>query len=154
MIGELSRGSGVPTKTIRYYEDVGLVPQPQRTDSGYRTYDETAIGRLGFVRAAQSVGLSLGEIRETLAFRDRGEVPCAHVTALIERHAVDLAERIAALESMRSELARLAKKSRSASNGDIQGASYCHIIEGAVEKDGTSKPIVHIEHTKAIRKGS
>lgn len=130
LIGELSQASGVPTKTIRYYEDIGLLPLPARTDSGYRSYDEVAVGRLGFIRAAQTVGLSLGEIRETLAFRDRGEVPCAHVTELIERHAADLSERIAALEAMRRDLDGLARKARTAAGSDSRAATYCHIIEG------------------------
>jgi len=130
LIGELNQRSGVSTKTIRYYEDIGLLPSPERTDSGYRSYEEAAIGRLGFIRAAKSVGLSLGEIRETLDFRDRGEVPCAHVTALIERHAADLSERITALEAMRRDLEHLAKKARNASPSDSRAATYCHIIEG------------------------
>lgn len=129
LIGELSRRGGVATKTIRYYEDIGLLPLPARTDSGYRSYDEAAVGRLGFIRAAQSVGLSLGEIRETLAFRDRGQAPCAHVTALIERHAADLSEQIATLEAMRRDLKRLARKARTAYPSDSRTATYCHIIE-------------------------
>lgn len=128
-IGELSTQCGVPTKTIRYYEDIGLLPPPERTVSGYRDYDGAAIGRLGFIRAAQSIGLSLGEIRETLAFRDRGEVPCAHVAALIERRAADLTEQIAVLESMRADLERLARKARRAPRDRCE-AAYCHIIEG------------------------
>ena len=129
LIGELSRRTGVPTKTVRYYEDVGLLPPAERKQSGYRIYDEAAIARLRFIRAAQSVGFSLGEIRETLAFRDRGQLPCGHVTALIERHAADLAERIAALEAMRRDLERLARKARTTSPSQARAASYCHIIE-------------------------
>lgn len=125
-IGELSHLANVPAKTIRYYEEAGLLPAPPRTPSGYRDYDDSAAVRLRFIRSGQSVGLSLGEIREVLAFRDRGEAPCAHVTTLIEEHARDLEERIAALESMRAELTRLASLAKKKPAKDT---AYCHILE-------------------------
>ncbi|MGH2571992.1 MAG: heavy metal-responsive transcriptional regulator [Actinomycetota bacterium] len=128
-IGELAGRTEVPAKTIRYYEDIGLMPEPPRTPGGYRDYGEGAAARLGFIRAAQSVGLTLGEIREVLAFRDRGEAPCAHVASLIERRAADLSERIAALERMRRDLERLARKARTTSPGQARHAAFCHIIE-------------------------
>lgn len=128
-IGELSEQTGIPAKTIRYYEEIGLLPPPKRTPSGYRDYDTSATGRLRFVRAAQSVGLTLGEIREILAFRDRGEAPCAHVLSLVERHAADLSQRIESLERMRRDLDRLAKRARSLSPRSGRDAAYCHIIE-------------------------
>lgn len=62
-----------------------MLAPPPRTPSGYRDYDDAAVDRLGFVRAAQSVGLTLGEIREIVALRDRGETPCRHVTELLDR---------------------------------------------------------------------
>lgn len=128
-IGELAEKAGVPTKTIRYYEEVGLLHEPARMPSGYRDYDRPALARLRFIRAAQSVGLSLGEIREILAFRERGEVPCAHVAALIEHHAADLEERIHALDAIRRDLVRLAAKARRATPRDAEQAAFCHIIE-------------------------
>jgi DNA-binding transcriptional MerR regulator len=129
-IGELAERSGVEPTTIRYYERIGLMPIPARRESGYRDYDAEAAARLGFIRAAQSVGLSLGEIRETLAFRDRGEAPCRHVVALIERNAAELRQRIAALEAMQRDLERLAKKARAISPEDAPEAAFCHSIEG------------------------
>ena len=128
-IGELAQRSGVEPTTIRYYERIGLMPPPTRKASGYRDYGEEAAARLGFIRAAQSVGLTLGEIRETLAFRDRGEAPCAYVAALIEGHAAQLRERISALEAMRRELERLAKKARTVSPAETSPAAFCHIIQ-------------------------
>ena len=128
-IGELAERSGSETTTIRYYERIGLMPAPARTQSGYRDYGEDAAARLSFIRAAQSIGLTLGEIRETLAFRDRGETPCRHVAALIERNAEELRQRIFVLEDMRRELLRLAKKARATPDEDSE-ATFCHIIEG------------------------
>jgi DNA-binding transcriptional MerR regulator len=74
-IGELADQASISTKAIRYYEQVGILAPPARTASGYRTYDQAALGRLGFVRAAQAVGLTLGEIRQVIASRDNGQTP-------------------------------------------------------------------------------
>ena len=128
-IGKLAQHSGVEPSTIRYYERIGLLPAPARSDSGYRDYGDEAATRLSFIRAAQTVGFSLGEIRETLAFRDRGEAPCRHVAAVIERNAAELRERIAVLQDMQRDLERLAKKARAMSPEDASEAAFCHIIE-------------------------
>lgn len=125
-IGELAARVGVSPKTIRYYEQIGLVPEPPRLDNGYRDYGELNLGLLRFVRAAQSIGLTLGEIREILAFRDREQEPCDHVVGVIERHIEDLGERITALESMRGDLLRLAERGRGPRG---RAAAYCRIIE-------------------------
>ncbi len=115
-------------KTVRYYEETDLLPDPGRSASGYRDYDESAVERLGFIKAAQAVGFTLGEIREILAFRDRGETPCQHVAALIEGHAEEISERIGTLERMQADLKRLAERARTLSP---RTDSFCHIIEGA-----------------------
>ncbi len=129
-IGEFSEVSGVPAKTVRYYESVGLLPEPSRLENGYRDYDGSAAKRLEFVRACQSLGLSLGEIRSILDFRDRGEVPCEHVASLIERRARDISAEIATLERARLELERLARRAKKLSPRDCESANFCHIIEG------------------------
>jgi DNA-binding transcriptional MerR regulator len=131
LIGELGKRSGVSPKTIRYYEEIGLLPPPERTPSGYRAYGDDAVARLSFIHAGQSIGLALGEIREVLAFRDRGERPCGYVLDLIERRAADLAKTIASLERMRRDLVRLARKGRATGPpADDRDGRYCHIIEG------------------------
>lgn len=128
-IGEVAGRSGVNPTTIRYYEDIGLLPEPERTPSGYRDYTEEAVARLSFVRAAQSIGLSLGEIREVLALREQGQAPCPHVITLLEQRAAELAERIAGLERMRNELMELAQHARRLPLRS--DAEFCHIIETA-----------------------
>lgn len=65
-IGELAERAGVSAKAIRYYEQIGILTPPERDASGYRAFGEAALGRLGFVRAAQALGLTLGEIRQII----------------------------------------------------------------------------------------
>lgn len=78
-IGELAARLGLNTRTIRYYESIALLPEPERTASGYRTYDEADVERLAFIKSAQRLGLALDEIREVLALRERGVTPCGYV---------------------------------------------------------------------------
>ena len=127
-IGELAEAVSLPTKTIRSYEEIGLLPPPERTPNGYRAYDQSACERLRFVKAAQAVGFSLGEIREIVAFRDRDEEPCGHVLDLVDRRARDIAERIASLERVQADLRRLSSRARNVPRHD---GSYCHLIEQA-----------------------
>jgi MerR family copper efflux transcriptional regulator len=127
-IGELAEHAGMSTKAIRYYEQIGILTPPARTSSGYRAYDKAAIGRLGFVRAAQAVDLTLGEIRQIIAFRDDGQAPCAHVTDLLQRHADDLDARIRELQQLRGELRQLAERATTLDPEHCPPERVCHII--------------------------
>ena len=127
-IGELAEQAGISTKAIRYYEQIGILTPPARTASGYHTYDQTAIGRLGFVRAAQAVGLTLGEIRQVIAFRDNGQAPCAHVTDLLQRRTAELDARIAELQQLRGELRQLAQRAATLDPEQCPPERVCHII--------------------------
>lgn len=127
-IGVLAERSGVPVKTIRYYEEIGVLAPAARTPSGYRDYDDPAIDRLAFVRAAQAVGLTLGEIRQVVALRERGETPCAHVVALVERRAGEIEQRIADMQHLRGELRRLAARARDLDPADCDPDQVCHVI--------------------------
>jgi MerR family copper efflux transcriptional regulator len=127
-IGELAARTDTPPKTIRFYEDIGVLPAPARTPSQYRDYDEAAIRQLRFIRAAQTLGLSLGEIREVISFRDRGETPCAHVSGLLQRRAAELDERISELQRLRDELVRLAGRAQRLDPRDCDPSLVCHVI--------------------------
>jgi len=129
LIGEVERRSGVPAKTIRYYEGIGVLTAPAREASGYRSYDDTVLDRLAFIRAAQAAGLHLGEIREIVALRDRGETPCSHVTDIIGRRAAEIDRQIAELEHVRAELRRLARRAARLDPKDCRPDRVCHIIE-------------------------
>jgi DNA-binding transcriptional MerR regulator len=127
-IGELADQAGISTKAIRYYEQIGILTPPARTPSGYRSYDPSALGLLGFVRAAQAVGLTLGEIRQIIAFRDNGQAPCAHVTDLLQRRTAELDARIAELKQLRGELRQLAERAATLDPEQCPPERVCHII--------------------------
>ena len=124
-IGELADRVGVTTKAIRFYESIGLVPNPPRTPSGYRVYAEADVDRLTFIRTAQSLGLSLDEIGEIIALRDRGQQPCDYVSEVLRRQVSQLDHRIREMRRLRDELRVLA--AGAAVTRDH--GTYCGVIE-------------------------
>ena len=127
-IGELADRAGISANAIRYYEQVGILPAPARTPSGYRAYDPGVLGRLEFVRAAQALGFTLGEIRQVIAFRDDGTAPCGHVAGLLQQRAAELDRRIAELQQLRGELGRLAERAATLDPKDCPPERVCHVI--------------------------
>jgi MerR family transcriptional regulator, copper efflux regulator len=127
-IGELADRSGVAVKTIRFYEAIGVLDPPERTPSGYRDYDDPAIDRLAFIRAGQAVGLTLGEIRQVVGLRERGQAPCTHVVALLERRADEIGQRIAELQHLQGDLRRLAAEAQGLDPADCDPQRVCHVI--------------------------
>jgi DNA-binding transcriptional MerR regulator len=127
-IGELARNTGVSTKTIRYYEDIGLLPPPQREPNGYRDYDEDALERLRFIRDAQATGLTLTEIASILDLRGKGVATCHHVLNLLERHLEDLDHHIAKLKETRKQLLAITKRARSLDPSDCTDPIRCQTI--------------------------
>jgi DNA-binding transcriptional MerR regulator len=93
-IGDLAAKAGVPTSTIRYYERSGLVSPASRSESNYRLYDQEAVDRLRFIRAAQSAGLTLADIKTLLEYRDGVVAPCREVRVLIEHRLVLIEEKM------------------------------------------------------------
>jgi MerR family Zn(II)-responsive transcriptional regulator of zntA len=106
-IGELAEATGTTTKTLRFYENQGLLPPTERTPAGYRVYTREALGRLDFIRRGQAAGLTLAQIRQILDIRDGGHDPCEHVRALLERRLVDLDAQIAQLVALRDAIHQL-----------------------------------------------
>lgn len=109
LIGQVAQAAGVDPKTVRYYEEIELLPPARRSESGYRLYDEVDVARLRFVRGARSLGWRLREIREVLVARDRGEPPCHHVMALLVDRLQSLDVQIQSLRELRAELRHLHK---------------------------------------------
>lgn len=104
-IGEVAKRSGLSVKTIRYYEEIGLLgPTVERSESRYRLFEPQALNRLAFIRRAQSLGLSLIEIAKILEVHDQGELPCGEVKQHLETRLKTISEQIEALEILQSEL--------------------------------------------------
>lgn len=128
-IGELAARVGLNAKTIRYYEEIGLLPEPERSASGYRKYGPTDADRLRFIKRVQQLGFALGEVGEVLTLRDRGEAPCSYVAKRVELRAREIDRQIAELEELEGELAKLQRRARQLPPRDPLGGGYCHILE-------------------------
>lgn len=127
-IGELAESVGVTTKTVRYYESIGVLDEPPRTPSGYRDYSTDAVARLDFVRQAQATGLSLDEIRSILAIKDSGGRSCEHTRALLQRHLDELDAKIAELQVARRNLRAMYERAASLDPSACTDANSCQVI--------------------------
>ncbi len=125
-IGELAARTGVTAKTIRFYETAGVLPAPVRSPNGYRLYRRDAADLLRFIKQARGLDLTLAEIKELVAIRRRGEVPCPHVYHLLEEKAEDLARKLKDVTALRRELRRSA---RPAGPPGLKGSAVCPHIE-------------------------
>ena len=130
-IGALAELVDVSTKTVRYYESIGLLAEPDRTPSGYRDYDEHAVERLRFVRDAQASGLTLTEIASVLELKDAGSTSCAHTAALLDRHVAELNAQIDRLVQARVELTAMADRARSLDPSSCTDPNRCQVIGGS-----------------------
>jgi DNA-binding transcriptional MerR regulator len=128
LIGEVAARTRVAPRTLRFYEDQGLLAPPTRTPSGYRDYDGSVIERIRFIRAAQQAGLTLGQIREILAVRDDGHPPCRHVEKLVDVRLGDVARRLEELERVREELERLRERLADLDTADCVADHICTAI--------------------------
>jgi DNA-binding transcriptional MerR regulator len=131
-IGELARRTGVATKTIRYYEEIGVLPDPDRTANDYRDYSEEAVDRLNFVRDAQATGLTLAEIASILDLRSQGEATCHHVIELLERHLTALDRHLQTVRETRKKLTALTERARSLDPTECRDPNRCQTIAGGL----------------------
>ncbi len=127
-IGEVAERAGVPIKTIRYYEEIGVLASARRLPSGYRDFEPEVVERLRFVRASQALGLTLGEIREIVAYRDHGDAPCAYVLELLRHRRDQCAARIAELRLAEQALDALVERSAHLRPEDCPATGVCHLI--------------------------
>ena len=127
-IGEVARSSGLSPTTIRYYEDIGLVPEPARAANGYRDYEPSAVERLRFISDAQDSGLTLAEIASILELRAQGEATCHHTIELLERHLADVERRIQSLTASRDLYASLIARARTLDPAECTDPDRCQTI--------------------------
>jgi Predicted transcriptional regulators len=104
-IGEAAAAASMTAKTLRFYEDRGLLPAADRAPNGYRDYSDETVSRLQFIRRGRIAGLALAQIREILLVRDAGTAPCQHVRQLLAKEIADLDTQIAELTSLRAAVA-------------------------------------------------
>jgi len=130
VIHELTHLTGVPAKTIRYYESIGLVPRPTRAENNYRQYTPADVERLRFIASARSLGFSLDDISEILTARDDGIAPCQRILDTIAQRLNEIDRRIADLLRLRDSLKQLHSEGAILPLDDVQGEHcICYLLK-------------------------
>ena len=133
-IGHLAGKAGVAIDTVRYYERLGLLPEPVRRPSGYRDYGEDELQQLRFVRRCKALGFSLEEIRELLRLNADPDADRAEVRALTERRLADVDAKLRELQVLRDSLAELATSC--SGHGSLDACPIIHHVLDDASKDG------------------
>lgn len=127
-IGQVSDQTQLPVKTIRFYEERGLIQAARRTSGGFRLFAPTVLTRLGFIRRSQALGLSLNDIQSILDIADNGQRPCQNVRHKFQAKIVEIENRIQELEQLKGQLQTLM---RDADQTETLDAEICPLIEHA-----------------------
>jgi len=151
-IGELAERTGFSTKAIRYYELLGLLAEPERTESGYRLYGPEDVERLEFIEKAKRLGFSLDDIRDVLVLHQQQEAPCVHVLALVEQKLRRVDGVLKELRAFRQELAGLHREAAQRLEQMPEGARVCGIIERGVHAKGEAA-LAWLEFREPGRRG-
>jgi MerR family copper efflux transcriptional regulator len=107
LIGQVTALSGIPIRTIRYYESLGLLKSSRRTEGGFRQFSEDVLTRLAFIKRVQNLGLSLGEIKDVFMVYDQGQPPCGEIKEKLEEKLVQIDCQIEQLLTLKSEIGML-----------------------------------------------
>ena len=124
-IGDLARQTGTKVQTIRYYESIGLLPEPARTAGNQRVYGQDQLDRLGFIKHARDFGFPLDAIRELLDMTDRPAASCTEADEIVSRHLGEVRRRIGRLQALEGELARMLK---SCSHGTVADCRVINVL--------------------------
>ena len=135
MIGDLAKRTGTKINTIRFYEEIGLMPQASRTDGGRRTYGSDEMRRLSFIRQSRELGFSTQEIRSLIALSADPEQDCHAAGAIAREHLATVEKRIAQLTSLRDALSEAA---RTCEGGRI---ADCRVMEAITRPIDTTRPL-------------
>ena len=146
-IGELAQVTGTNAKTIRFYEDEGLMPEPARLASGYRSYDDESVTRMEFILKAKRLGLSLHDILGILQLHDAEESTCVHVRDLLDQKIADVETTIDALQAFKGDLAALRDRAVGLVDCRSLGGDICSIIEQSNVKGQRSAPMTNHPQT-------
>ena len=128
-IGELAKLTNTSTKTIRFYEDSGLLAPPARSASGYRDYGLEVVDRLRFIHRGQAAGLTLQKVRQILAIHDGGEVPCGHVRHVLNTRLDQVRAQIAELVALEGHLQTLLDRASGGAPTEHDHSTVCWILE-------------------------
>ncbi len=128
-IGVLSKQTGVKVPTIRYYEQMGLLPAPARSDGNQRRYPPAALDRLSFIKHARELGLSIEEVKELLELREHPEKTCRDADQIAAEHLETVREKIAKLQRLEAELDRIAS---GCEGGKIE---QCYVLQALADHD-------------------
>ena len=139
LIGDIAKKSAVTPATIRYYEEIGLLTAPPRSDGGYRRYSTATLEELEFIRKGQSLGFSLEEIGEILKLSRAGEAPCSHVLDLAQRNLAAAEDRIRQLQAFRDRLASQIEKWKGKAMPNCNASGLCEIIASVELPDKLAK---------------
>jgi len=128
-IGELAALSGVKVPTIRYYESIGLIPAPPRTEGNQRRYDGAARDRLRFIAHARAMGFPMAELKAMLRIANHRDAPCDDIDALVRTRLADVETRLARLTALRAELRAMLQSRRHGTVAD------CRVLEVLADHD-------------------
>lgn len=128
LIGQVADATGVSTKALRYYEREGLLHEPDRTSGGYRDYSPQVIDRVGFIKQAQTAGLTLRQIAGILEIRDDGRAPCRHVGDLVDERLADIDRRLEDLRRTRRQLREVRGRLDDLAPADCDPDAVCSAI--------------------------
>ena len=133
-IGEASRSCGVRVPTIRYYEQIGLLPAPSRTESNRRTFDAGDLRRLAFIRHARELGFEIEAIRTLLTLQDDPHQPCGTADAIARARLAEVEQRIGSLNALKAELGVMIE---SCGHGKV---ADCRVIEVLADHSQCTRP--------------
>ncbi len=133
-IGQLAQIADIDTQTIRFYEQQGLLPPPERQENGYRVYTEKHGEWLAFIRRCRILDLSLAEIRELQSYRNDPRRPCSAINEMLNKHVSDVRSGIATLQELEKQLVTL----KASCDGNREVAD-CGILSGISEESHQSQ---------------
>jgi Cu(I)-responsive transcriptional regulator len=134
-IGVLSKATDTKVETIRFYERMGLLPAPQRTQGNYRAYTPEHLGRLSFIRRARDLGFTLDQVRELLSLSDQKDRSCDAVDAIAREHLAEVERKVADLHALQRHLSSIISRCRQGTIAD------CRIIEALAPPRSTARQV-------------
>jgi len=128
--GSIAKKAGVGVQTLHYYERIGLLPKPTRSEANYRLYSSDALRRVRFIKKAQTLGFTLAEIKQILDLKSHGRAPCRKVTELGEKHLQEIDARLSQLCAYRRAVIQslTSWREKTAHRRNCAG-EFCDLIE-------------------------